>query len=78
MRIACTLGGKSGALDVVKDGENRLATLLEGIDGAPRTINVPGHSYAEIVGRQLSDRERDPIFRESMVVAQILAQSLLH
>jgi hypothetical protein len=32
----------------------------------------------ELVGRQLSDRSRDPVFRESMAVAQVMAQSVLH
>jgi hypothetical protein len=34
-------------------------------------------SLAELVGRQLSDRERDPVFAESIATAQVLAQSLL-
>jgi hypothetical protein len=29
------------------------------------------------LGGELSDRHRDPVFRESMAVAQVLAQSLL-
>jgi hypothetical protein len=30
-----------------------------------------------LIGRQLCDRERDAAFRESMAVAQVMAQSLL-
>jgi hypothetical protein len=30
-----------------------------------------------LISRQLSDRERDPVFRESMQVAQVMAKSLL-
>jgi hypothetical protein len=30
-----------------------------------------------LIGRQLSDRERDPVFHESMAVAQVMARSLL-
>jgi len=54
-----------------------LAMRMEGIDEAPRTMTIPPHSPAELVGRQLSDRERDPVFRASMSVAQIMARSLL-
>jgi hypothetical protein len=39
---------------------------------------LPPHTAAELIGRQLSDRERDPAFRESMAVAGGMAQSLLH
>jgi len=34
-------------------------------------------SLAELVGRQLSDRERDTVFVESIATAQTLAQSLM-
>ena len=30
-----------------------------------------------MIALRLSDRDRDPVFRESMVVAQVLAPSLL-
>jgi hypothetical protein len=48
-----------------------------GPPAAPRSITVQPISLAELVGRQLSDREPDPVFTESMAVAQTLAQSLL-
>ena len=38
--------------------------------------SVQPQSEAELVGRQLSDRERDPVFNESIFTAQVLAQSL--
>ena len=50
---------------------------VEGTEELPRTMTVPPHSPAELVGRQLSDRERDPVFRASMSVAQVMARSLL-
>ena len=56
----------------------RLEAQVEPGDSQPRTITVPQASYAELVGRQLSDRERDPVFRESMAVARALAESLLN
>jgi hypothetical protein len=40
-------------------------------------MNVPKRTPAELIGRQLSDREPDPVFRESMAVAQVFAKSLL-
>ena len=55
----------------------RIAVSLEGVEAAPRTMTVPTIQPAEVIGRQLSDRERDPVFRESMAVAQVMAQSLL-
>jgi hypothetical protein len=51
---------------------------LEGIDASPRTMTMPPHSASELIGRQLSDREHSPAFRDSMAVAQTMAQSLLH
>jgi hypothetical protein len=64
-------------LNLVAESELRLAILLEGVDAAPRTMNVPKRTPAELIGRQLSDREPDPVFRESMAVAQVFAKSLL-
>lgn len=76
MRIATTLDGKPVTLHVTPDGGHRLSLLLEGMNSAARTITVPAQSGADLVGRQLSDRERDPAFRESMAVAQVMAQSV--
>ena len=76
--MACTLEGKPAAMNLVPDeGGRRLAIRLEGVDASPRTMAVPPLSAAELIGRQLSDRERDAAFRESMAVAQGMAQSLL-
>jgi glucose-6-phosphate dehydrogenase assembly protein OpcA len=77
LRIACKLEGRPGAMNLVAESPQRLAIQLEGVEAAPRTLSVPPASAAELVGRQLSDRERDPVFRESMAVAQVMAQSLL-
>ncbi len=77
IRICCQIDERDAALDLyVQDGQ-RLAMRLEGIEEAPRTMTVPPHSPAELVGRQLSDRERDPVFRAGMSVAQVMARSLL-
>jgi glucose-6-phosphate dehydrogenase assembly protein OpcA len=77
VRIACTLDGRPAALNLVAEDHQRLSMRLEGVDAAPRTMALPPHSAVELIGRQLSDRERDPVFLESMAVAQAMAQSLL-
>ena len=77
VRIACKLEGKPVTLNLVVESEFRLAVLLEGVDSAPRTVTVPKRTPAELIGRQLSDREPDPVFRDSMAVAQVFAQSVL-
>jgi glucose-6-phosphate dehydrogenase assembly protein OpcA len=78
VRIACRLGDVNGAINLAVENEVRLAVTLEGLDAAPRTVTVPPHSASELIGRQLSDRENSPAFRDSMAVAQTMAQSLLH
>jgi glucose-6-phosphate dehydrogenase assembly protein OpcA len=77
VRIVCKLEGKPVTLNLVVESDVRLAVLVEGVDSEPRTVTVPKLSAAELVGRQLSDRELDPVFRESMAVAQVFAQSVL-
>jgi len=77
IRIACSIDRKPGALNLVVESAERLAIVLEGIEGEPRTMTIPPLTPAELIGRQLSDRERDPVFRASMAVAQVMAQSLL-
>ncbi len=77
IRIGCRLDGRESALDLFVQDGRRLAMQLEGVGEAPRTMSVPPHSPAELVGRQLSDRERAPVFHNSMRVAQVMARSLL-
>ena len=77
MRIACTLEGKPSAFIFQAQDTERLAVMLENSDAAPRTLSVQPQPLAELVARQLSDRERDPIFRDSMMVAQVFARSVL-
>jgi glucose-6-phosphate dehydrogenase assembly protein OpcA len=77
VRIACTLASKPAAISLALEDGRRLATVIEGSDAAARTMHVPPQTPEELIGRQLSDRERDPVFRDSMAVAQVLAQSLL-
>lgn len=77
VRITCRLEGQPVAILILPDTPQRLAITLQGRDVAPRLVSVPQQTLEDLVARQLSDRERDPVFRESMVVAQIFAQSLL-
>jgi hypothetical protein len=77
MRIRCSLHGHPVTMDLVSESNGKLVQRLEGIEAEPRTIMLPEVSPAEVIGKQLSDRERDPVFRESMHVAQVMARSLL-
>ncbi len=76
LRISTRLEGKPVSLLVEAESPQRLSMQVEGIDTAPRTVTVPPRSAIDLIGRQLSDRERDPMFRESMAVAQVMAQSV--
>jgi glucose-6-phosphate dehydrogenase assembly protein OpcA len=78
VRIACTVGGKPTALNMTVEDDRRLKVELEGQEVAPRTMSIQPQPLADLVARQLSDRERDPVFRESMAVAQVFAQSVIH
>ncbi|MHB1424820.1 MAG: glucose-6-phosphate dehydrogenase assembly protein OpcA [Gemmataceae bacterium] len=77
IRIGCRIDDRESALDLFAHDGQRLAMRVEGVEETPRTMSVPPHSPSELVGRQLSDRERDPVFRASMSVAQVMARSLL-
>lgn len=77
IRLACKLDGKEAALNLYLQNNQRLAMQTEGVAEAPRTMTVPGHTPAELVGRQLSDRQRDAVFRATMNVAGVMARSLL-
>jgi glucose-6-phosphate dehydrogenase assembly protein OpcA len=76
-RIACTLDRKPGAFNFTRPEANRLAVVPEGVPGAPRTVTLPPQPLPDLVARQLSDRERDPVFRESMTVAEVFARSVM-
>jgi glucose-6-phosphate dehydrogenase assembly protein OpcA len=82
MRLACNMGGKPGAFRLELHPDRRLSVMPEGSSAGDtkaerRTLTAPLQSRAELISRQLSDRERDPVFHESMAVALILAQRLL-
>lgn len=75
-RITCLLEGRPAAL-VFEAEDGRLSATPEGVEGAPRTITDTPQGLAELVVRQLSDRERDPVFIESMALAHVLARIAL-
>jgi glucose-6-phosphate dehydrogenase assembly protein OpcA len=78
MHITASRAGKAQTLRLACEEEGcRLMAILEGTGSAPRTMTVPPQPLAELVGRQLPDRERDPVFRASMAVARVLAESVL-
>ena len=73
----CRIDGQPATLVFRPLDATRLEVVTEGVAGAPRSVSVQPLSLAELVGRQLSDRERDPVFTQSMATAQTLAQSLM-
>jgi hypothetical protein len=77
MRLACKLEGKPSVLVIEATDDRHLAVTLEGTDMAARTVTVQPQPLADLVASQLSDRDQDPVFHESMAVAQVLAQSVL-
>ncbi len=76
VRVACGFEGQDGVMDFVVE-ENRLSVTNVGRDEAPRTVTIPSQRIGELLGRQLSDREPDPVFRQSMAVAQQLARHIV-
>ncbi len=77
IRIACQLLGKPGTLNIAIQDERRLSVTTEGVESAPRTVTLQHQTLSDMVGRQLSDRERDSVFAESMAVAQVFAECVL-
>ncbi len=76
LSVACTVSGKAEVFHFTVEEERRLAVVPERPDAERRTLTLPPQPLAELLGRQLSDRERDPVFREAMAFARILAQSI--
>jgi glucose-6-phosphate dehydrogenase assembly protein OpcA len=76
VRIACKLAGKPVTLSMMAENGRRLTGTVEGLDVASRTMTVPPQSPEELIGKQLSDRERDETFHECMAVARAMADSL--
>ena len=77
VRLTCTLAGKPVVLNFFAEDDSRLGISVEGTDAAPRTVTIPPLTSAELIGRQLSDREPDLTFRQSMTGAQAMARSVV-
>jgi glucose-6-phosphate dehydrogenase assembly protein OpcA len=77
MRVVCKLNGRPSALLFTVPEKDRLAVVPEDNTAAPRTLTAPSPPLAELIARQLSDRERDGVFRQSMATALDLARSVL-
>jgi len=77
VRVSAGPGGILGVLAFEDGSDGRLSVAPEGSEVEPRTVTVPPRRIAELIGRQLSDREPDPVFRDSMRVAQQLAQHVV-
>ena len=78
IRVVSQVDGKSSALNFEAVDPVRLSVQTEGSDAAPRTITVQPMEIPEMVGRQLSDREPDSVFREAMAAAHLLANAVIH
>jgi glucose-6-phosphate dehydrogenase assembly protein OpcA len=77
VRISCTMDSKPVTMNLRPEEGGRLSITLEGIEAAARTVTTPPQTPSDLIGRQLSDRDRDPVFRQSMSIAQQLARSVL-
>lgn len=77
VRVMRGFEGQDGGVEFVSETEGRIAIMP--LDGGPcvaRTVTAREQDLAELIGRQLSDREPDPVFRQSMRVAHVLAQQV--
>jgi hypothetical protein len=77
VHFACKIDDQPGALDFTADGDARISVETIGTSAATRSVAFQATRIAEIVGRQWTDREPDPVFREAMASAQVLAQAVL-
>ncbi|HZU39262.1 MAG TPA: glucose-6-phosphate dehydrogenase assembly protein OpcA, partial [Gemmataceae bacterium] len=74
LRIACQVEHKPVALDMTVQEEQRLAVVPEGLEAAvPRTVSLPTQERPQLLGQQLSDRERNAVFLRSMRLARDMA-----
>ena len=76
IRIARGFEGQDGVMRFTVE-DNRLSVTTIGRDETPRTVALPSSRIGELLGRQLSDREPDPVFRQAMRVAQQLARHVV-
>jgi len=77
VRVRHNAGGKPGVLTVSADGGDRLSVVLEGEEASARTLAIRPQPLDELIARQLSDRERDSVFRDSISFAETFARSVM-
>ena len=77
VHLTCGVGDTQQTYTMAVQKDMRLAVVLEGMETVPRTLAVQAPSLAELVAQQLSNRERDPRFTESMAVAEVFARTVL-
>jgi glucose-6-phosphate dehydrogenase assembly protein OpcA len=77
LHITCGVGDTQQTYTIAVQKDMRLAVVLEGMETVPRTLAVQVPSLAELVAQQLSNRERDPRFTQSMAVAEVFARTVL-
>ncbi len=76
VRVECGFEGQDGQLDFAIE-DNRLSVIHVGEEETPRTVALHSQRLGELIGRQLSDREPDAVFRQSMRVAEQLARHVV-
>jgi glucose-6-phosphate dehydrogenase assembly protein OpcA len=77
VKVTCLVGAEQLTFNIAVQDESRLAVVMEGVATAPRTLAFQPPSLADVVAEQLSNRERDPVFRASMRVAEVFARTVL-
>lgn len=77
VRVACLLDGRPGTLAFAPEGGCLLSVCRDTPGCVPRTVSLTPEPLPVLVGRQLSDRERDPIARASLDVAGAMARCLV-
>ncbi len=60
-----------------EDDGCRLAVCQDTPGCVPRTVTFTPEPLPQLVGRQLSDRDRDPVFRDSLTAAGAMARAVL-
>jgi glucose-6-phosphate dehydrogenase assembly protein OpcA len=78
VHLSSSINGNLSGVNFVAEQGGRLAAMPENRSSSARTVMVGAQPIAEMVGRQLSDREPDSVFRESLAVAQVFARSVAH
>ncbi len=76
VRVEYREAGQVACMEIVAEGGDRIAVIPCCTTAAPRTVSVGPQPLADLLGRQLSDREHDPIFRQTMALAQVLARAI--